>query len=84
MCFLPFFLLVLNSDSHWVGRRLFSVVSGSPAILWTVSHQAPLSMGLFSGKNSGASCHFLPQGLFPFWGWNLRLLWLLRCRQTLY
>ena len=84
MCFLPFFLLFLNNDSHWVGRRLCSVVSDSSATLWTVSHQAPLSMGLFSGKNTGAGCHFLLQGLFPFWGWNLRLLWLLHRRQILY
>ena len=28
--------------------------------LWTIAHQDPLSMG-FLGKNTGVSCHFLPQ-----------------------
>ena len=31
---------------------------------WTVAHQAPLSMD-FPGKNTGAGCHFLLQGIFP-------------------
>jgi len=29
---------------------------------WTVTHQAPLSMG-FSGKNTGVDCYFLLQDL---------------------
>ena len=30
---------------------------------WIVAHQAPLSME-FSGKNTGAGCHFLLPGFF--------------------
>ena len=37
---------------------------------WTVAHKAPLSMG-FSGKNTGVSCHFLLQGVFPTQGSSL-------------
>ena len=44
--------------------------------LWTVAHQAPLSMG-FPGKNNGAGCHALLQGSFPTQGQNLHLLCLL-------
>ena len=33
------------------------------------------------GKNTGVGCHFLLQGIFPTWGWNLGLL---LCRQILY
>ena len=33
------------------------------AILWTVAHQAPLSMG-FSRKNTGVGCHALLQSIF--------------------
>ena len=40
---------------------------------WTKSHHAPLSMD-FSGKNSGVSCHFFLQGIFPTQGLNFRLL----------
>ena len=32
--------------------------------LWTVAHQASLSMD-FSGKNTGVGCYFLLQGIFP-------------------
>ena len=37
------------------------------ASLWTVTRQAPLSMG-FPGKNTGIGCHFLLQGIFPSHG----------------
>ena len=47
---------------------------------WTVAHQAPLSMGS-PGKNTGVSCHFLLQGIFPTQGLNPGLL---HCRQILY
>ena len=33
------------------------------ATLWTVAHQASLSMG-FSGKNTGVDCHALLQRIF--------------------
>ena len=32
---------------------------------WTVAHQAPLSMGILPGKNTGVGCHALLQGIFP-------------------
>ena len=41
--------------------------------LWTVAHQALLSIGFFS-KNTGVSCHFLLQGIFPIQELNLCLL----------
>ena len=41
-------------------------------VLWTVVHQAPLSMG-FPGKNTGMGCHFLLQGIFLSQGLNLHL-----------
>ena len=47
---------------------------------WTVAHQAPLSME-FSSKNTGMSCHFLFQEIFPTQGSNPHLL---HCRQILY
>ena len=34
------------------------------ATLWTVAHQAPLSMG-FPGKNTRVGCHFPLQGNLP-------------------
>ena len=46
---------------------------------WDVAHQAPLSMN-FPGKNTGAGCHFLLQGIFLTQGMNPGLL---HCRQTL-
>ena len=44
--------------------------------LWTVAHQAPLSMG-FSSKNTGVDCHFLLLGIFLTQGSNPCLLHLL-------
>ena len=41
--------------------------------LWTVGHQASLSMG-FSGKNTQEGCHALLQGIFLTQGLNPRLL----------
>ena len=38
----------------------------------------------FLGKNTGAGCHFLLQGIFQTQGSNLHLLCLLHCRQILY
>ena len=43
---------------------------------WTVAQQAPLSMG-FVGKNTGVSCHSVPQGIVPIQGLNPSLLHLL-------
>ena len=39
------------------------------ATLWTMAHQAPLSMG-FSSKNTGVGCYFLLQGIFPTQGFR--------------
>ena len=36
---------------------------------WTIARQASLSMD-FPGRNTGASCHSLLQGIFPTWGSN--------------
>ena len=44
---------------------------------WTVARQAPLTMGLFSGKNTGVGCHFLLQEIFPTQELNPCLLHLL-------
>ena len=46
------------------------------ATLWTVAHQAPLSMGS-PGKNPGVGCRVLLQGIFLVQGSNLSLLCLL-------
>ena len=43
------------------------------ATLWTVGHQAPLSMG-FSRQEYWSGCHTLLQGIFPTQGLNSRLL----------
>ena len=37
---------------------------------WTVTYQASLSMGFFSGKSTGVGCHFLLQGIFSTQGSN--------------
>ena len=50
------------------------------ATLWTVAHQASLSMGFFR-KNTGVGSHSLLQGIFPTQRSNLGLL---HCRQILY
>ena len=46
------------------------------AILWTITHQAPLSWAS-PGKNTGVGCHDLLQGIFLTQGSNLHLLYLL-------
>ena len=48
--------------------------------LWTIAHQAPLSMG-FPRKNIVVGCHFLLQKIFPTQGSKPGLL---HCRQILY
>ena len=49
------------------------------ATLWTIAHQAPLSIGFT--KNPGVDSYVLLQGLFPTQGLNLLLLY---CRCILY
>ena len=48
--------------------------------LWTVAHQVPLSWNS-PGKNTGAGCHALLQGIFPTQGSHPHFLHLLHCRQ---
>ena len=66
ICELRMCMLVPNHLSH---VRLF-------ATLWTITLQAPLSMGS-PGKNPGVCCRALLQGIFPTQGSNLQLLHLL-------
>ena len=52
-------------------------MSNSLVTLWTVAHQAPLSMRfacLYPDKNTEVGCHFLLQGIFPTQGSNPHLL----------
>ena len=51
--------------------------------LWTVAHQAPLSMK-FCRKEHWSGLPFLLQGIFLTQGSILRLLRFLHCRQILY
>ena len=51
--------------------------------LWTVAHQAPLSMG-FSGQEYWRGLPCLPLGDLPIQRLKLWFLWLLHCRQILY
>ena len=48
---------------------------------WTARLLCPWN---FSGKNTGAGCHFFLQGIFPTQGLTPDLLCLLHCRQILY
>ena len=52
-------------------------------IPWTVVHTL-LCPWDFPSKNTGVSCHFLFQGIFPTLGQNSHLLRLLQCRQIFY
>ena len=55
-----------------------------PALWDPINCSLPLSPQDFPGKNTGAGCHYLLQGIFWAWGSNSHLLWLLHCRQILY
>ena len=59
---------------HALGRGGgYALVAKSCLILatpWTVARQAPLSMG-FSRQETGHSCYFLLQGIFPIEGLNV-------------
>ena len=50
------------------------------ATLWTITCQAPLSMGFFR-QSPGVGCHFLLQGIFLTQG---LILYLLHCKRILY
>ena len=60
-----------------------SVISNSMTPRMGV-RQAPLSVGIFPGKNTGVSCHFFFQGIFPTQELNLYVLHLLPGRQILH
>ena len=77
----PFYVL-LSSCVHACMLSCFSCVRLF-VTLWTIAHQAPLSMGFSRQKYwSGSSCP--PPGSLPTQGSNLHLLRLLHCRQILY
>ena len=59
--------------SHFSHARLF-------AVLWTIAHQAPLSMDS-PGKNTGVGCRSLLQEIFTTQGSNPGLP---HCRRILY
>ena len=51
-----------------------ALLSMSDSVIpWTVAHWAPLSMR-FPGKNTGAGCHLLLQGIFLTQGSNPSIL----------
>ena len=56
---------------------------GTSVVSDSIAHQAPLSMDSLS-RNIIVGCRALLQGILPTQGLNLRLLWLLHCRQILY
>ena len=70
-----------TNHCHFIIYRHVCIVSGAQllsgiqflAILWTVAHQAPLSME-FSRQNTGVGCYFLLQGIFLTQGLNPHLL----------
>ena len=78
-----------SGPSHWWGHPAWPhlhacVLSRFHRVwllvtLWTVAHQAPLSLDS-PGKNTGVGCHVLLQGIFPNQGSNLHVLWLLHWR----
>ena len=74
----PSFLRVHGCElSHFSHVQLF-------ANLWTVVHQALLSMRISPGKNTGVGCHALLQGIFSTQRSNSSLPCLLHYRQILY
>ena len=72
----------------WCGCQCVCVLSYFSCIrlfatLWTVPHQAPLSMG-FSRQEYWIRCHALLQGIFPTMRLNFSLLYTLYGRWVLY
>ena len=56
-----------------------SIAQSRPTLCDPVDCSPPGSSvhGFFPGESTGVGCHFLLQGIFPTWGWNLRLFHLL-------
>ena len=80
---LCFFFIWKNKCVHlWVSSEFYCMYTCMLSCVqlfvtpWAVARQAPLSMD-FPGKNTGESCHFLLQGIFPAQGLNPHLLRLL-------
>ena len=72
---IPFSFFRFILPSVCVCARACSAVSDS-ATFWTVSHQAPLSMGFSRQESrSGLPCPPLLQGIFRTQGSKPRLLW---------
>ena len=69
-CWTQVVLILTELYSRW---GCVCLISQSCTTLWTVAHQAPLSMG-FPSKNTGVGCHLLFQGIFLIQGLNLCLL----------
>ena len=75
LCFLPLFWQVSTSYAVCCFSIDMDVLYGAQWLscvrlldtLWTVAHQAPLSMG-FPRQEYWSDCHFLLQGIFPTQG----------------
>jgi len=71
----------VNTKNNWKSWYSSCVLSHFSHVqlsanLWTVNHQAPLSMGF--SRQEYMDCHALLQGIFPTQGSNSHLLCLLR------
>ena len=69
--------LTIRTFVNKVISLLFNTLSMFVQLLvipWTITRQAPLSMGFFPGKNVGVGCHTLLQGIFPTQGSNTHIL----------
>ena len=65
--------VVHGTNSVFSYVHMCSIAQLCPALWDPITHQAPLSMR-FSCRNTGVSCHFLLQGVFPTRGLNPHLL----------
>ena len=72
-----------RSCSHLVVLKIKVSLSCVPLFVtpWTVTSQAPLSMGFPRSRNTGVGSQYLLKGIFLTQGLNLGLL---NCRQILY
>ena len=82
LCHSAFFMVQLSHPYMTTGNHLSQKSLSRVRLFatpWTVAHQAPPSMES-PGENTGVSCHFLLQGIFPTQGLNPGLP---HCRQRL-
>ena len=68
------FLIELAIKSQVCGGGLIANLRLTLGTPWTVARQATLSVGFFSGKNTGVTCHCFLQGVFLTQGSNLGLV----------